>query len=181
MRYVAFLRAINVGSHVIKMERLRDIFVGINLRGVETFIASGNVIFESPEKALALEKKLEAELQRALGYAVATFLRSEADLRTLASRTPFPTDEIDGGANVVYIAFLQRRPDVELTAKLMARRNDVDDFHVVGRAVYWLQRRARGDSQVSGAQLEKILRRAATIRNVTTVNRLVAKLDLTRA
>ena len=47
IRYIAFLRAINVGGRVVTMSRLRDVFVGLGFRGVDTFIASGNVVFES--------------------------------------------------------------------------------------------------------------------------------------
>ena len=46
-RYVAFLRAINVGGHVVKMERLRALFEDLGFAKVETLIASGNVIFET--------------------------------------------------------------------------------------------------------------------------------------
>lgn len=46
-RYFAFLRAINVGGHVVKMDRLRQVFESLAFSNVETFIASGNVIFES--------------------------------------------------------------------------------------------------------------------------------------
>ena len=60
-RYVAFLRAINVGGHIVKMETLRDLFTAHGLAKVETFIASGNVIFES--KAAA-DKKLELARER---------------------------------------------------------------------------------------------------------------------
>jgi hypothetical protein len=46
-RYVAFLRAINVGGHVVKMDRLRTLFEGLGFANVSTFIASGNVVFDS--------------------------------------------------------------------------------------------------------------------------------------
>ena len=46
-RLVAFLRAINVGGHNVKMDRLRELFEALGLSNVETFIASGNVIFDS--------------------------------------------------------------------------------------------------------------------------------------
>ena len=57
MRYVAFLRAINVGGRVVKMDDLRRHFVSMGLSDVQTFIASGNVIFESPARSTA---RLEA-------------------------------------------------------------------------------------------------------------------------
>lgn len=46
-RYIAFLRSINVGGHVLKMDALRDLFTQLKFSNVETFIARGNVIFET--------------------------------------------------------------------------------------------------------------------------------------
>ena len=43
--YVALLRGINVGGRNVKMDRLREIFESLGFSNVETFIASGNVIF----------------------------------------------------------------------------------------------------------------------------------------
>jgi uncharacterized protein (DUF1697 family) len=58
-RYFAFLRTINVGGHTVKMDVLRQIFESFGFTGVETFIASGNVIFEAGQQDPAvLEKAL---------------------------------------------------------------------------------------------------------------------------
>ena len=66
-RYVAFLRAINVGgSKIIKMDVLRKTFESFDLSNVETFIQSGNVIFET-ESATG-EDWLEDQLEKAMGY-----------------------------------------------------------------------------------------------------------------
>ena len=67
-RYVAFLRAINVGGHTVKMEDLRRLFETMGFANVETFIASGNVIFESKSKnTQAMERKIENHLRESLG------------------------------------------------------------------------------------------------------------------
>ena len=72
-KYIAFLRAINVGGHVIKMDALRVHFEALGYQNVETFIASGNVIFEAKAKiATAFEAEIEVQLKKSLGYDVAT-------------------------------------------------------------------------------------------------------------
>ena len=59
-RYVAFLRAVNVGGRIVKMDELRGLFTEVGLSEVETFIASGNVIFSTNAKAMpALEQTIE--------------------------------------------------------------------------------------------------------------------------
>ena len=69
---IAFLRAINVGGHNVKMESLRALFEQLGFDAVETFIASGNVVFETdaaPDTALeaAIEAHLKAALERGVG------------------------------------------------------------------------------------------------------------------
>src|SRR5258706_16228553 len=89
-RYVAMLRAINVGGTTVKMERLRALFEQMGLTEVETFIASGNVIFGAGRsKPAALEARIARELEQSLGYAVGVFVRSLAELAAIAQHQPF--------------------------------------------------------------------------------------------
>lgn len=175
-RFIAFLRAINVGGHNVKMEHLRKLFEALGFSNVETFIASGNVIFEAPAaNAQELEKQIESHLQKSLGYAVATFLRSPAELADIAGYRPFAAAELDAQGNSLYIAFLPAPPGREAQHKLMAFRTPVDDFHIHNREVYWLARKKISESTFSGALLEKAIGMPATVRNVTTVKKLAAK------
>jgi uncharacterized protein (DUF1697 family) len=175
-RYIAFLRAINVGGHTVKMEQLRSLFAELEYANVETFIASGNVIFEAADKQpQALEKRIEAHLQQALGYAVATFIRTPAELKAVAAYQPFPPAELETAGGSLYIGFLPVAPTDEARRKLMALRTEIDDFHVHQRELYWLARQGMGRSTISGALLEKTLGMPATLRNVTTVRKLAAK------
>jgi uncharacterized protein (DUF1697 family) len=67
-RFIAFLRAINVGGHTVKMDDLRQLFEALGFSGVETFIASGNVVFETnARKVKALDKEDRAEAARSAG------------------------------------------------------------------------------------------------------------------
>src|SRR2546426_4439388 len=89
-KYVAFLRAINVGGHTVKMDHLRLLFEALGFSNVETFIASGNVIFDSKSKnTKALEEKIEGCLYETLGYPVSTFIRSTVEVATIANYKPF--------------------------------------------------------------------------------------------
>ena len=64
-RYIAFLRAVNVGGRIVKMDALRAHFEAAGFTGVETFIASGNVIFSSDatEQELAETTLIAAALR----------------------------------------------------------------------------------------------------------------------
>ncbi|MEI7772006.1 MAG: DUF1697 domain-containing protein [Chloroflexales bacterium] len=174
-RWVALLRAINVGGHNVTMDALRAHFVALGLAGVETFIASGNVIFESAAGGVPeLEARIAQHLRAALGYEVATFLRSLPELVAIARYQPFPQADLDAG-HALSVAFLPAPPDDEARQRLLALRTAIDDFHAQGREVYWLCRTRVSDSTFSGARLEKTLGMPATVRNITTVRRLAAK------
>lgn len=175
-KYVAFLRAINVGGHIVKMERLRDLFAALNFKNVETFIASGNVIFDSPSKSAgALEKKIESHLLKELGYEVRTFIRSVAEVAEIASSKPFSDAELEEDGNTVYIGFLATKPTEESKRKLSSYANEVNDFLVVDRELFWLCRTKFSETDFSGARLEKILGMKTTLRNSNTARRIAAK------
>ena len=174
-RYIALLRAINVGGHTVKMDHLRQLFEELGFANVETFIASGNVVFETTARnASALEKKITAHLKAALGYEVATFIRTPRELATIAAYQPFPPAEFAAAA-AFNIGFLAEPLDAISTQKVLALKTDIDDFHVHGREIYWLCRVRQSDSKFSNAVLEKTLKRAATFRGANTVVKMAAK------
>jgi uncharacterized protein (DUF1697 family) len=145
-RYFAFLRAINVGGHTVKMDTLHQIFESLGFAGVETFIASGNVIFEADlQDAAALENALENGLREVLGYDVSTFIRTGPELAAIARYQPFQKSDLDA-AKALNIAFLATPLDPASRQKLMTFRTEIDDFHVHQREIYWLcQKKQRID------------------------------------
>jgi uncharacterized protein (DUF1697 family) len=174
-RYIALLRGINVGNHVVKMDALRKIFASIGLMNVETVIASGNVVFESSEsQQRKLEEKIERALKESLGYEVATFLRNTPEMITVLNEQPFNLAELDSGA-VVYAAFLRSKPSATLRKALSALNTDTDHVSVKNREVYWLRRVRNEDSEVFALRLGKLLGSETTVRNLNTVKRIVAK------
>ena len=175
VRYAAFLRAINVGGRIVTMGRLRAIFEEAGLANVETFIASGNVVFEAAAKdPAALEASIGRRLAGALGYEVATFLRSMPELRAVAEHASFPARQ-EAAAHALYVAFLPAPPSAAAAKALLACRSDVDDFAVRGREAYWLARVSMSKTTFTGAKLEKVLGMPATLRNVTTVRKMAAR------
>lgn len=173
--YIAFLRAINVGGHNVKMETLRALFEELGFAHVATYIASGNVIFESPATdAQALTRTIEQHLQAALGYPVATFLRTAAEVAALAAYAPFPAAEM--AAAGLYIAFLHELPPDVVQARVLALQTPTDLLHFHGRELYWLCRTKMSESSLfAKSSLEKTLGVPATVRNSTTVRKLAAK------
>ncbi len=174
-RFVAFLRAVNVGGHTVKMDYLRRLFESLGFSSVETFIASGNVAFQARARnSKMLERKIEQRLREALGYDVATFVRTEAELAGIADYKPFQQAALDA-AVTLNIALLADALDDKSRERLMALRTEIDDFDVHGREIYWLCRKKQSESTFSNAVLEKTLGRRSTLRGANTVKQIAAK------
>ncbi len=174
-KLVAFLRAINVGGHTVTMETLRRQFEAMGLKDVETFIASGNVIFAAPSGSVAaLERKIEAHLHKSLGYEVRTFVRNESQVAAVAGYKAFSDAQIKS-ALALNVAFLAQPLPPAAVKSLLALRSPIDDFHVNGREVYWLCRKKQSESQFSNARFEKTVDARATFRGLKTILKLAAK------
>lgn len=174
-KYAAFLRAINVGGHTVKMDHLRRLFEEMGLSDVETFIASGNVIFSSKaQNAAALERKIEKHLQQTLGYEVETFVRSTAEVADIARFKPFSDAEMNVEGSTLFIGFLANEPGAEVKQKLLSLATAADGYQFQGREVYWLRRRS-SDSEFPGVLSEKVLGMRTTVRNANTIRRIAAK------
>ena len=175
-RYVAFLRAINVGGHVVKMADLRKHFELLRFANVETFIASGNVVFDTaaaPDRAL--EEQIEAHLHKRLGYRVDTFVRSIPELQAIADYQPFKNAGFDADGARRYVGFLSAPPPAATARKLNAFRTDTEALRVRGREFYWIATVPSSESAFTGGALEKLLGMPTTLRNINTVQRVVAK------
>lgn len=174
-RYAAFLRAINVGGHVVKMDRLRALFVEMGFSDVATVIASGNVIFHSPARsARQLEGLIERELRAALSYDVTTFIRSPAELEALVNYTPFARTDLEAPGATLLVHFCQSAPSDDACGRLLSLRTPTDDFHVAGREAFWLCKTRMSESIIfKKGSLEKVLGVPMTARNMNTVKKML--------
>lgn len=177
MRYVAFLRAINVGGHTVKMEHLRRLFDELGFSKVESFIASGNILFESEVMdRRILEGSIEQHLAGGLGFRVATFIRTADEVAAIARYEAFSASDLQAAA-AQNIAFLPGPLDENDTRKVLALKSDIDTFRVHHAEVYWLCRQKQSDSRFSNAVLEKVLGKPSTLRGAATVQKIAGRLN----
>jgi uncharacterized protein (DUF1697 family) len=177
-RYAALLRAINVGGHIVKMDALRKSFATMGFGYDETFIASGNVLFDAPTGgARRLEEQIAMELERLLGYPVATMVRTGSQLASVVEHEPFPRTLIDPEKHRLYIGFIGGKPNADVAKRVAGMRTSVDELVIRGQELYWGCRTSFSNSEITGAQLEKALALPMTFRSITTVRKLAAKLS----
>jgi uncharacterized protein (DUF1697 family) len=94
MKYIAFLRGINVGgSGILKMAELKELCLKLGFTNVKTFIQSGNAIFESSLAANQVLEKLELALEKKMGKPVTACIRTPAELSEVLKKIPFSKEE----------------------------------------------------------------------------------------
>ncbi len=175
MKYFAFLRAINVGGHTVKMDALQRVFESLGFTQVSTFIASGNVQFDTPiTEPKLLEEKVEKGLKAALGFEVATFIRTEEELRGITQLEPFTHSDLKTAVSV-QVAFLKAPLQIEDQKKILSLGTSTDQFFVHSREIYWLVRTRQHESSFSNTVLEKTLKSVSTIRGIETLKKMLLK------
>jgi uncharacterized protein (DUF1697 family) len=175
MRCLAFLRAINARGQTVSMEYLRTIFEAEGFTRVETFLEGGNVIFEGDaEDPAGLERVIEQMLADALGYEVATFLRTDAEVRNISKYTPFMPAFIKAAA-ALNVALFKEPLDENQARAVMALKTKNDSFHVHGREVYWLSQTKLAESVISNAVFEITVGRPSALRGINTIRQLAQR------
>jgi uncharacterized protein (DUF1697 family) len=157
------------------MEQLRAVVSSLGFSDVETFIASGNVIFSGrATQARRAETQIEDALRAMLGYDVATFIRTDVELAAIAARAAFPQADVDRAA-AFSVGFLKAPLPQAGVTRLMALCSDVDAFQTAEREIYWLCRVRQSDSKFSNVLFDRAVGGPATFRSITTVRKMAAK------
>ncbi|PYI55732.1 DUF1697 domain-containing protein [Paenibacillus flagellatus] len=173
-RYVALLRGINVsGQKPIKMADLKRMFEEMGFARVQTYIQSGNVLFEAEGEAETIRREIERGIEESFGFEVTVVLRTTADMERVVRSCPFPADALKEGESL-YVSLLADTPSPQAIDKLPGYSDDIDEYRIAGRDVYILCRKGFGQSKFSNSFLERKLGVAATNRNWQTMTKLVA-------
>jgi uncharacterized protein (DUF1697 family) len=172
MRYVALLRGINVGGKsIIRMADLKECVEALGYDNVSTFIASGNVLFETPERnAAKLESALERALEKRFGLPIVVVVRSRAEFARVVKAVPAAW--IGAKELRVNVAFLRRTRDGRALARELQPREGVDELVATKSALIWATRR----DALTRSGMQELIRGAMykemTVRNLNTTLKL---------
>lgn len=174
-RYVALLRAVNVGgTGKLPMSELKKAVESIGARDVSTYIASGNVLFEARGTEAAVAKQIQGALRAKQKLDTDVLVRTAAQLEPLVNDHAF-ADRGAPGAKL-HVVFLSAAPAASAIAKLDPSRSPGDEIAVRGREIHWYTPNGAGQSKLSMAYFERVLGVAGTTRNLNTVTKLLALL-----
>jgi uncharacterized protein (DUF1697 family) len=195
-KFAAFLGGINVGGHRIKNDELRLQFEAMGFQEVNTFRASGNVVFTvhrgPPSRSSGpsigssgppigsagpfdeLTDRIERGLAEWLGYKVPTFLRTAEEVRTIASRTPFAATRLQASRGKLQVGLLSTRPATRAQKDVLALSTEDDTLTFAERELYWLPSGGILDSALDFKAIGALLG-PMTLRTKGTVEQMAGK------
>jgi uncharacterized protein (DUF1697 family) len=174
LRFVAFLRGINVGGHTVVKEKLKEAFTSIGFQNVSTYKQSGNIIFEADEgNPLEIEAQIEEKLAALLGYDVAVFIRTIPQLKSIIKLDPFSGQPPQDTSFLV--TFLKNTPvNFPIQIPLTIPKSTAKVISARGTEVFSVTH-GGGEGALPNPFLEAKLRVRATTRNINTIREIAEK------
>ncbi len=175
VKYVAFLRGINVGGNkLIRMDDLKKAFAALGFTNVTTILASGNVLFESkPASAEALAGQIEEKLKKTFRTEIGVMVRRVEQLRRLEASHPFKGIAVTPQTRL-YVTFLAEKPASQLKMPYTAPDKGFKILRVSPAEVCTaLTLSPKGSTLDLMAFLEKQFGKRITTRNWNTITRIL--------
>jgi uncharacterized protein (DUF1697 family) len=168
---VALLRGINLaGKKKVPMARLRELAVDLDMADPQTYVQSGNLVFETDLDESQVVGGLQDALRSEFGFEVEVITRSAAEMSAIASSHPFSDLGLED--RLLQVAFLDRLPEVEVRELIGAEEFAPDRLEGDGREVYLAYPGGSARSKLGHALLESRLGVSVTLRNWRTVKKL---------
>jgi uncharacterized protein (DUF1697 family) len=168
--YISLLRGINVsGQKNIRMADLRSLYEALGLSICQTYVQSGNVVFDSEEQdAAKLRDSIEAQIESAFGFSVPVLIRTRDDFQRVIENHPFAGEE----PTRVLVTFLYERPEQSKWEELDRHKGQVDQFALGEQEIFLFCPAGYGKTKLSNTFFEKKLDVVATTRNWKTIQTL---------
>jgi len=169
-KYIAILRGINVsGQKKIKMDELRLLMKELKLKNLQTYIQSGNLIFEhSKITDLELAKKIGKKIFHNYGFQVPVITRALSEWKDVFDNNPFLKNRSEDISRL-HVTFLADNPKDEYLDRLNKLNSPPDEFIISGKEIYLFCPNGYGRTKLSNNFFESKLKVTATTRNFKTV------------
>ncbi len=160
--YIALLRAVNVGgTGKLPMAELKTMCTALGFTQVQTYIASGNVVFQSAMSESKVKSALEAQLQTYAGKPVGVHIRTTAHMQAVRDGNPFPKAE----PNRVMTIFLDKPADKAMLTVVTGQKDEQIALGLNELYVHYGEGMAQSKLKVPAAK-------TGTARNMNTVAKL---------
>ncbi len=173
-KYISILRGINVGGNrKILMVDLKNLFLKLGFSNIQTYIQSGNVIFDSDknESDSELELLIQEAINETFHFDVPVIVKTIDELAESIANNPF-WKEKNADIDRLHLTFLKEMPAQEKLMKIVNHVFSPDNFQVVGKDVFVYCSTGYSDSKLTNQFFESKLGTTATTRNWKTVIKL---------
>jgi uncharacterized protein (DUF1697 family) len=172
--FVAFLRGINVGGHVVVKEKLQEVFASLGFQNVSTYKQSGNVIFETNSAGpQEIKTKIEEKLCNSLGFEVAVVIRTIPQLNCIIDLDPFK-GQISEGTSFLITFLPTALSPFPLQLPLTIPKSTAQVISSKGAEVFSVTH-GGGEGALPNPFLESKLKTKATTRNMNIIRQIVEK------
>lgn len=174
--YIALLRGINVGGHrKVPMADLRNLLTKIGLENVQTYIQSGNIVFQSKNTdKLALEALIHLAIRNHFDFEVPVLVRTRTDLKTIFDNCPFDKEEKEAS----YFSILSAAPAEQLVTEACEKTYADEAYFIIKDCIYFFSKNGYGRAKFSLKHFERKLKVDATARNFKTMLKLLSLSDI---
>ena len=171
-RYIALLRGINVSGHKkIKMEDLRKILSYSDFKNIETYIQSGNIIFNSSEDSKEISQQISGYIYKEYKFQVPVIVKTLTEWTAIIENNPFIKDTTIAMKSL-YVTFLSDFPTSENIEILKSYKFDSEKYFIDGAIIYSVYPNGAGRTKMTNNFFENKLKVSATSRNWNTVHKL---------
>lgn len=174
MRFIAILRGINVGTgRKVPMADLKKLCESLELQQVQSYIQSGNLVFElpNPEPISELEVRLQKTFSETFGFEIPVLIRTSEEWAASTAKNPFLKEE-NVDIERLHLTCLKQLPSPELLEKIKSFQYLPDRYEIIGRDVFIFCAAGYGTSKLVNSFFELKLKTSATTRNWKTVVQL---------
>jgi uncharacterized protein (DUF1697 family) len=180
MTYISFLRGVNMAGHnSIKMAELLSLYREMGYADSETYIQSGNVIFNAINKSnpSVIASGIEKAILKRFSFEIPVAIRTAVEISSLQSINPYIAEEHFDPAKM-FVIFLMDEPSEEQIQKVSGIDYPPDRFKIINREIFIYCPNGFGSTKLYTNFFEKKMGVTGTARNwktVSTILNLAAK------
>ena len=161
------------GQRLIRMDVLKEIYEGLHLMNVRTYIQSGNVIFKAKKTVCKdLESIISRQIQKILGFEVPVLVLEMGDLKNIIGRNPYKDDKTKD-ITFLHVTFLRATPEQIDFKTIYQKKSPGEEVAIIERAVYLYCPNGYGKTKLTNTFFENRLKVGATTRNWGTTLELL--------
>ncbi|HBF87351.1 MAG TPA: DUF1697 domain-containing protein [Bacteroidales bacterium] len=171
--YLSILRGINVSGHkMIKMDALKQIYSDLGFLNVQTYIQSGNVVFQSKsQNTNEIATQIEEKITAVFNFEVPVLVIEFEELKSIITQNPFTKDQ-SKDTSFFHVTFLKEKSSIENFNKIKDLHSNNDEFQLIDKSIFLYCPNGYRNTKLNNNFFENKLKTTATTRNWKTVNEL---------